>query len=313
LEEDAERIADVGFSPDGATLGVVHERDVTLWNVASGRRIGRIAARSGRATADAAPLETLAFSPTGAAFATGDGSGAVVVRDTRTGRDLYRLAGHDSPVAAIAFVPNGRGAVLADRAGRQYLWWFKDRVAAEMASESGPWLPSLAFSSDGRELATRGSDGTITLRDGATADPQRVLDGAVPVGRLALSPDGSRLAVGDDLNVGLWRVARGELDRAVRLGGPIQALRFTRDGASLVAVDAAGDVVVWDLQSDKTSSRWLYCGKSIATVALSPIALDIAVASVMGDRWTLKLWSADAVRERPTSVTRPGMRTPLSS
>lgn len=106
---------------------------------------------------------------------------------------------------------------------------------------------SVAYSPDGRFLASANANGTVKLWNLATGRRNRTLRGhAGAVNAVALSADG-RLAAGagDDKTVRLWETATGRA--AQSLAHPARVLSVAFGGGSLLAAGCAdGSIKVWD-------------------------------------------------------------------
>src|SRR6266702_281041 len=172
---------------------------------------------------------------------------------------------------------------------------------AELPSSSGPvW--SVAFSPDGKVLATGDDDGTVRIWNTAThrqsGQPLSIGD---PVESVALSPDGTILATGsDDGAVRLWNTAtRHQIGPSFGSHSSVHAVAFSPDGTILATGGSDGTARLWSVASHHEVGQPLTPGpaSTINAVAFNTGGTILATGSTDG---TARLWNvADYQVGRP--------------
>jgi WD40 repeat protein len=143
-------------SPDGTrTLQIDPGGHLRVFDLVSGKEVGRIAAGYGTITA-------AAFSPDANQIAVGSADASIYVYDVATMQEIRQLRGHTGAIRRLTYSPDMRQLASGsdDRTARS--WSMRDRAASFIVRADSP-VVGVSFSPDGSRLVLSSQDGTFYL------------------------------------------------------------------------------------------------------------------------------------------------------
>jgi WD40 repeat protein len=215
----------------------------------------------------------IAFSPDGNCLALGDSNGEISLRRVTDGELLLSWRGHEGVMCGMAFSPNGQLLATASRHSVK-LWQIGDSIATGAShavdslgdrtsistgellttwAEHTGWIRQLAFSPDGKLLATVGNeDQTLRIWEIETGNCRHILTGHQgPVLSCAFHPSQPIIVSGSgDQTVKFWDTTTGDcLQTWAGQNHHIWSIAFSPAGQILATGDGGGMIKLWHLET----------------------------------------------------------------
>jgi len=169
------------------------------------------------------------------------------------------------------------------------------------------WIYSVAYSPDGKLLASGSSDQTVKLWDVATGTELRSFRGhTYNVESIAFSRDGKFLvSLGGGNDIKVWNVLAGTLTQSIKPPAYTNSIAISPDGRTIAGGDNRGQINLWNLQEPREPRVLPAQAPRVNSVAFSA---DGGFLVGGGDEATITIWNlkthtlAHVLKDRAYSV-----------
>ena len=254
------------FSRDGKLVALGGQA-LQLWNVQTGEEVESFDIK----------VYSLAFSPDGTCIAAGC-EGRYSIEDD--GEGSYNLRVINLELAKMS-------ARVIQSEGRTLL---KGEIRPSPFEGHGSHVHSVAYSPDGKQIASSSSDYTVRVWDVSTGERRTLRASFYGIYCLVFSPDGTQIAA----DIGLFNLSTGSFTEHAFGAKRVDSLAFLADGRLLASGFDDNTCCIWDASIDQSVLRLVGHTDYIRSFAFFLDGKEIMLASKDG---TIRVFDVELLEE----------------
>ncbi len=231
-----------------SVTSVAYNYDGSLIATLNADQVAQIADATGKTIWSIGGVIDLAFSPDGRLLVTAGPDGTVRILDVSTKRRAQNFFSDSNfKISQVSFMQSGKTQTQPPSDIPPQLQSFKHEKRVK----------AMAFSSDGKLIATAGNDNIAIVRDTYSGKIlSQVSHDGQDVNALCFSLDGQLLATGsNDDTARIWEVASGRLITRLNHTGDVNAVAFSPNGQYLATASSDKSALIWEFRGVRPIAR----------------------------------------------------------
>ena len=285
------------YSPDGSKLAVASTIGIWIYDTETYEEVKLF-------TGNTDYLNFVDFSPDGGTliqvfYDYDTSSTQIQTWDVYTGNLISSLKEKTNDFINTVFCPNSLSVAVTDRNGKKiYLWNLITEEMKELIGHTSE-VQRIAFSQDGKTLASGGKDEEIRLWDVESGKLKHAFAGhALSIEFLKYASDGEIIvSQGGDNNVCIWNANSGELIHIISdFKDEITDLDFAADGKTLVTANSNGLIQTRNMHTGRKLDEFKW-NTHVEFVQFSP---DMRTIAAYDDKGSTLLFSSNGLELRHT-------------
>ncbi len=279
-------VTSLAISPDSQILASGNtDHTIRLWDLHTGKQVSML--RGHQET-----IFGLNFSPDGKLLASRSRDGLIKLWRVVPGLEADTLTRDPHGLSDVALSQDGQCLAFAGGLNFTVELWNLPARSRTLLNGHTDEVVAMAFSPDGKTLATGSHDQTVRLWDVSNHTTVAALANRFPVGSLAFSPDGSTLVaggskhyfrVGGKAGLQFWDVPSRQATGTISGdASDIVSVAWSASGSKLATGHKDGSVSLWDAETRRLLHRFAsQFGEAMISLAFSPTEPLLAA----GDWW----------------------------